>query len=231
MVGAVYEPVQLLGTQVVAGTNYALLCRVTGVYPDAVPEYCVVYVYADLEGNASLQEVQDLLSVSLNEEGKWLVKMTQKEDLEVNVGYAFYDFDSDGKQELVVGYTPKGAESDGSILGVYTQKDNQVIPLFSSEEDCRFFITDLTGEGDYAFYSIGDKTSEQYEYKGYTALDQKLQVSQAVRYDSKDANPWMVGYEENGELTYQEAIDEETGKAIIESAENNKVILEMNTLW
>ncbi len=51
-VGSDIEPMALLGTQVVAGTNYAILCRVTPVVPDAVSTVQVVTVYADLQGNA-----------------------------------------------------------------------------------------------------------------------------------------------------------------------------------
>ncbi len=51
-VGSDIEPMALLGTQVVAGTNYALLCRVTPVVPNAVSTIQIVTVYADLQGNA-----------------------------------------------------------------------------------------------------------------------------------------------------------------------------------
>ena len=51
--GSTVEPMALLGTQVVAGTNYAVLCRVTPDAPDAVPSTQVATVYADLQGGAS----------------------------------------------------------------------------------------------------------------------------------------------------------------------------------
>ena len=53
-VGADYDPIANLGTQVVAGLNRCLLCRVTPVVPNAVPHYAFVYVYEDLEGGAQL---------------------------------------------------------------------------------------------------------------------------------------------------------------------------------
>ena len=58
--GSEYEPIALLGTQVVAGTNYAVLCRITAVTPDAEPELGIVYIYEDLEGNAEVCEVKNL---------------------------------------------------------------------------------------------------------------------------------------------------------------------------
>lgn len=60
MTGADYEAIALLGTQVVSGTNYLLLCRVTPVIPDAEPSFCLVTVYEDLEGKAEISEIQDL---------------------------------------------------------------------------------------------------------------------------------------------------------------------------
>ena len=57
--GASYEAKALLGTQVVAGTNYKLLCKITPIVPDGVPHYAIVTVYADLEGKAEITETVD----------------------------------------------------------------------------------------------------------------------------------------------------------------------------
>lgn len=59
MLGAEYEPVAYMGSQVVAGTNYKLLCRITPVVPDAVPHYGIVTLYKDLDGNVSITEILD----------------------------------------------------------------------------------------------------------------------------------------------------------------------------
>ena len=42
--GGDYEPIACLGTQVVAGTNYALLCLGREATPDAVPTLNLAYV-------------------------------------------------------------------------------------------------------------------------------------------------------------------------------------------
>ena len=47
LVGVDYQPVALAATQVAAGTNYAIVCQATVVYPDAEPYYAIVYVSAD----------------------------------------------------------------------------------------------------------------------------------------------------------------------------------------
>lgn len=60
LVGAEYVPVALMSTQVVAGMNYCILCQITPVVPDAVPHWALVYIYADLEGNAEIMNVYDL---------------------------------------------------------------------------------------------------------------------------------------------------------------------------
>ncbi len=59
MVGVNYVPVAYLGSQVVAGMNYAILCQATVVYPNAQPEWVVVYLYKDLEGGVSILDIAD----------------------------------------------------------------------------------------------------------------------------------------------------------------------------
>lgn len=58
--GCTYEPIALLASQVVAGMNYCLLCRLTVVYPDAQPAYALVYVYKSIEGACELARVEDI---------------------------------------------------------------------------------------------------------------------------------------------------------------------------
>jgi len=61
LMGASYEAVYTLGTQVVAGTNYSVLCKITPIVPDAVSHYAVVTIYADLNGNATVTDVTDIV--------------------------------------------------------------------------------------------------------------------------------------------------------------------------
>ena len=60
LLGCDYDPVALLGTQVVAGTNYCFLARLTPVVPDATPHWGLVYAYEDLQGHVKLTSVKDL---------------------------------------------------------------------------------------------------------------------------------------------------------------------------
>ena len=59
-VGATYEPEMLVATQIVAGTNYCFIARKTLVTAEPVQGWSLVYIYVDLEGNASLLRIRDL---------------------------------------------------------------------------------------------------------------------------------------------------------------------------
>lgn len=59
LVGANYTPVAYLGSQIVSGHNYMLLCRVAPVTADPVETYAIVSIYEDTEGNAQMTNVSD----------------------------------------------------------------------------------------------------------------------------------------------------------------------------
>ena len=59
LVGVNYVPVALAESQVVAGMNYCILCEISPVVPNPVPHFALVYVYADLEGNAEITSLKD----------------------------------------------------------------------------------------------------------------------------------------------------------------------------
>ncbi len=59
LVGVDYVPVAYLGSQVVAGTNHAILCQGTAVAPGAEPHFVIIYLYQDLEGNVSILNIAD----------------------------------------------------------------------------------------------------------------------------------------------------------------------------
>lgn len=51
--GYFYEPVALLGTQIVSGTNYCFLCTPTITADNAMGSMVLTYVYVDLQGEAT----------------------------------------------------------------------------------------------------------------------------------------------------------------------------------
>ena len=65
LTGVKYEAIAVLGSQVVAGTNYAILCRSTVVVPDAKPEIKIMYIYRDLQGNAEITGFQTIIGTQL----------------------------------------------------------------------------------------------------------------------------------------------------------------------
>ena len=56
LTGTEYTPVALLATQVVAGTNYRIICESKPSVPNAESSYVIVTVYADLQGNAEITD-------------------------------------------------------------------------------------------------------------------------------------------------------------------------------
>ncbi len=66
VLGVNYEPVAVIGEQLVAGKNYAYLCKATVVAPDAQGEWVVVVIYQDLEGNCSFTTANPIDPVDLH---------------------------------------------------------------------------------------------------------------------------------------------------------------------
>lgn len=65
--GMGFEPVAVLATQLVAGRNYAYLCKATPVASKAIPHWTVVVIYEDLQGAASITNVSDIDLTDLKE--------------------------------------------------------------------------------------------------------------------------------------------------------------------
>ena len=60
--GASFKQITCLGTQIVSGTNYCLLCEITPVVPNAESHFGIVIIYEDLEGNATVSDVFDFIA-------------------------------------------------------------------------------------------------------------------------------------------------------------------------
>ena len=54
LTGMNFKPVAILGKQIVAGTNYAILCFGAATVPDAREGIYILTIYEDLQGNAEL---------------------------------------------------------------------------------------------------------------------------------------------------------------------------------
>ena len=69
LMGVDYEPLALLGRQIVAGTNYAYLCKATVVAPGAESYLVVVFVYEALDGQVEVLNIVPIDVAAGNEEG------------------------------------------------------------------------------------------------------------------------------------------------------------------
>lgn len=59
MTGAQLTPYAYLGSQVVAGTNHFVLCKMTATVPDKATAYALVTVYEDVDGHAAVTDIQE----------------------------------------------------------------------------------------------------------------------------------------------------------------------------
>ncbi|MBO4889100.1 MAG: hypothetical protein J5589_12445 [Firmicutes bacterium] len=69
LLGAEYTPIAFIGSQLVAGMNYKVLCAITPVTPNATAHYAVVVIYKDLEGNVEITSIMDSEAEVLAGEG------------------------------------------------------------------------------------------------------------------------------------------------------------------
>ena len=67
LMGTTLEPAAYIGSQVVAGSNYMILCRATTVTENPVTNFQMAVIYADLEGGAKLTTLEDFDVVKYTE--------------------------------------------------------------------------------------------------------------------------------------------------------------------
>jgi hypothetical protein len=59
LTGVEYTPVAYIASQIVAGRNHCVLCKAKATVPDAEEVYVILYIYEDLQGNATITEVYE----------------------------------------------------------------------------------------------------------------------------------------------------------------------------
>ncbi len=62
LLGVSYQPIAVLGTQAVAGTKYAILCKATPVIPDAAPDITIMYIYENVDGTVDIDGFHTIIS-------------------------------------------------------------------------------------------------------------------------------------------------------------------------
>lgn len=144
LLGAKYIPVAFLGSQLVSGTNYALLCRVSPVTADPVETYAIVKLYKDLSGNVSLLDVTDSgVPTNINElPGGWqqCEAPTVTEELQ-----AIFDKALEGYTGM--GFKPVALAATQTVSGVNYCFFCESVPVDGSESGYAFVTVykDLDG--------------------------------------------------------------------------------------
>ena len=146
MVGATYKPLALVATQVVAGTNYCILCEITPVVPDAESNYGLVYVYEDLEGNAEITEIADFATGEIKENEH----MTQ-------IPNPIVDYETLEEAATAAGVTLKVPENvQGYSEKTFQAIAKEIVQVVYSNNENRLFIRKANGDedisGDYNLY-------------------------------------------------------------------------------
>ena len=144
-VGSNVEPIALLGTQLVSGTNYCFLCRVTPVVPDATGHYALVYVYQPLSDKAELLSINDL-------------QMNAYEDTEEGDAMVFEPLTDEQVDDLT-------GEEEGRSFATWTDAEGNVYDLFTVtafEMDADNRVIGITG----SYSTIGVSEDGYYDSVG-----------------------------------------------------------------
>ncbi len=158
---AEYTSIALLAKQVVAGTNYAILCKVTPVVPDAISNYGLVYIYEDLDGNAELVQVEDIGSA---------------EDEIVEGGYAVISDDESETADRARKALEKSLEGMvGADYEVITVLSYQVVAGENYELLCRITPVYPDAEGTYSIVSVYEDLDGECEITSISDLEYSLE--------------------------------------------------------
>ncbi len=127
LMGASYEPLELVATQVVAGTNYRFLAKGTKTTNPVTNGTYYVEVYKDLSGNVSLLNIETI--EEKQEEDKQVAEDTQ-DVTKMYFWAVFYDENDNELQReaLLYGTTPvyKGELPDGFVEWTYKKTGEDV---------------------------------------------------------------------------------------------------------
>ena len=129
LLGAKYEPVELVATQVVAGTNYKFLANGTKTTNPITKGTYYITVYKDLEGNVELLDIETI--EEKQEESSDNNTVNNTEDVtKMAFWVVFYDeYDNELQREaLMYGSTPKykGYLPEGFVKWTYKKTGNDV---------------------------------------------------------------------------------------------------------
>ena len=153
LVGVSYSPVAYLGSQIVSGTNYLVLCRSKGVYPGASYGWSLVTIYCDLKGNASVGDIQALDLGNMDNTG---------DNMTFGTGNPWTEYKTAAEAAKAAGVTFEVPEKFGSYKISYIQAMEGIAEVRFSNGDDTITVRKGTGSddisGDYNEYkSVSEK--------------------------------------------------------------------------
>ncbi len=140
----------------------------------------------------------------------------------VHTGYLLYDLNGDNQPELLIGETDTAEAANRMIFDAYTMKDGAAQQLFVSHERNRYYlIEDEAGARIIANEGSNGAANSGWTY--YILGEDGLQVIQAIIYDAMadEEHPWFLAYDDDWDVTNDEAIDEQTAQDVIDSYTQN----------
>ena len=159
MVGAVYEPVAYIGSQVVKGTNHCILCKTAPVVLEPTETYALVYLYEDLDGNVEVSEIIDSgVETNISDlEGGW-----RKAESPVITEEVQTAFDKATDELVGVSYTPLAVLSSQVVSGTnYCIFCESKAVVSDAEAEYGFFYlyVDLEGNAEMTDYVPFDQAN------------------------------------------------------------------------
>ena len=170
--GLELEPVALLGTQVVSGTNYMFLCKGTTVTEKPSTDYKIVVVYNNLKDKSSIKGVEDF---DLN---MYIFKDNEVDKKDVSGGWSVYN--KTEAQEL----DKKVKKAYDAALEKMSGVEYTPIALLGSQ---------LVSGNNYAVLALGKTTTKEPTYTIavltiYNDLNDKANVESVSEIDLSNLN-------------------------------------------
>ena len=149
LTGCGLEPVAYVGSQVVAGMNYMILCRATGSAHELGTSFKMAVIYADLQGNAELSSLKDFdLSEFTGGDGPSITDADTTADMDIVGGWS-------------VPEDAAGAGLPKEINEKYESATATVDWIWSKVDPLAYLGSQVVAGNNYALICKGESASEE----------------------------------------------------------------------
>jgi hypothetical protein len=149
LAGCSLEPLAYVGSQVVAGMNYMILCRATTSAKDQGTSYKMAVIYADLEGNAELLSLKDFdLSEFTDGDGTSITDADKAADMDIVGGWSIPE-------------DAAGAGLPKDINEKYESATASVDWIWSKVSPLAYLGSQVVAGNNYALICKGESSSEE----------------------------------------------------------------------